>query len=155
MQKIGCGSAIKVNFIALALHYLCTEQLKTFRKDEDDTLDNSNRCSVHRPICRDARNNNYNNNCTFRKHTKKRRKLRWNDRQYLNNNLSFSIRDKSLLFAQTTQIKGFLYMDTSRIQEIKFTTPSLTLHTNLLAPNANIWYAPTIVSCTILNDRCV
>ena len=23
LQKIGCGSAIKVNFIALALHYLC------------------------------------------------------------------------------------------------------------------------------------
>ena len=51
--------------------------------------------------------------------------------------------------------KPKLYMDTSRIQEIKFTTPSLTLHTNLLAPNANIWYAPTKVSCTILNDRCV
>ena len=31
-------------------------------------------------------------------------------------------------------------MDTSRIQEIKFTTPAVTLHTNLLAPNANIWY---------------
>ena len=23
LHKIGCGSAIKVNFIALALHYLC------------------------------------------------------------------------------------------------------------------------------------
>ena len=46
-------------------------------------------------------------------------------------------------------------MDTSRIQEIKFTTPSLTLRTNLLAPNANIWYAPTKVSCITLNDRCV
>ena len=32
MQKIGCGSAIKVNFIALALHYLCNEQLKPFGK---------------------------------------------------------------------------------------------------------------------------
>ena len=38
MQKIGCGSAIKVNFIALALHYLCRKKkLKTFRKDEVDT----------------------------------------------------------------------------------------------------------------------
>ena len=46
-------------------------------------------------------------------------------------------------------------MDTTRIQEIKFTTPSLTLRTNLLAPNANIWYAPTKVSCITLNDRCV
>ena len=46
-------------------------------------------------------------------------------------------------------------LDAMNIREIKFTTPSLTLHTNLLAPNANIWYAPTIVSCTILNDRCV
>ena len=32
MHKIGCGSAIKVNFIALALHYLCNEQLKPFGK---------------------------------------------------------------------------------------------------------------------------
>ena len=46
-------------------------------------------------------------------------------------------------------------LDAMNIREIKFTTPSLTLHTNLLVPNANIWYAPTIVSCTILNDRCV
>ena len=46
-------------------------------------------------------------------------------------------------------------LDAMNIREIKFTTPSLTLHTNLLTPNANIWYAPTIVSCTILNDRCV
>ena len=37
LQKIGCGSAIKVNFIALALHYLCKkEKLKTFRKDDCD-----------------------------------------------------------------------------------------------------------------------
>ena len=46
-------------------------------------------------------------------------------------------------------------LDAMNIREIKFTTPSLTLHTNLLVSNANIWYAPTIVSCTILNDRCV
>ena len=33
MQKIGCGSAIKVNFIALALHYLCRKnKLKPFGK---------------------------------------------------------------------------------------------------------------------------
>ena len=46
-------------------------------------------------------------------------------------------------------------LDAMNIREIKFTTPSLTLHTNLLAPNANIWYAPTKVSCITLNDRCV
>ena len=46
-------------------------------------------------------------------------------------------------------------LDAMNIREIKFTTTSLTLRTNLLAPNANIWYAPTKVSCTILNDRCV
>ena len=33
MQKIRCGSAIKVNFIALALHYLChKKKLKPFGK---------------------------------------------------------------------------------------------------------------------------
>ena len=46
-------------------------------------------------------------------------------------------------------------LDAMNIQEIKFTTPSLTIHTNQLAPNANIWYAPTKVYCTILNDRCL
>ena len=33
MHKISCGSAIKVNFIALALHYICRKnKLKPFGK---------------------------------------------------------------------------------------------------------------------------